>query len=145
LNYYNRKRFYPKKPVKTFQDLDVYQQSSSLAVAIAKNITVSLSVTAEELVQTALNIPKLLATAHSIRFGRTAKSIDTLEEAMLSCNLVVVYLEQYRDLDNPTKDEPYHLPADFFDTKVKEYLRLRTKIMRLQKAWLKFVEKKQDN
>ena len=41
-----------------------------------------------------------IATSHSLRFSDQQKAIDILEDAMLSCNVLVVYLEQYRDIYN---------------------------------------------
>jgi hypothetical protein len=92
MNYY-----YPKRPVKSFQDLEVYQKTLAIGVAVTKR----------------LNNPKIsavvlscrsTATAHSWRFAHQAQAIEILEEAMLNCNLAVVYLEQYRDLENPSTD-----------------------------------------
>ena len=55
---------------------------------------------------------------------------------MLKCNLAVVHLEKYRDLENKKIDH------DFFEEQIKEYLRVRGKIMRLQRAWIKFMRPK---
>lgn len=133
------KRFYPKKPVKTFQDLDVYQKTFGLAVEIVKKIKGNESKIARNLIETVLEIPKQIASAHSIRFGRTNQSVDALEEAMLLCNLSVLYLEEFRDIENLEKEKVGHIEHDFFAESCKEYLNVRTKIMRLQKAWLKFM------
>lgn len=132
------KRFYPRKPVKTFQDLDVYQKTYGLAVEIVKKIKSNESKIAQNLRETVLEIPKQIASAHSIRFGRTATSVDSLEEAMLLCNLAVLYLEEFRDIENLDKEQSEHVLHEFFMENIQEYLRVRTKIMRLQKAWLKF-------
>ena len=138
------KRFYPRKPVKTFQDLDVYQKTYGLGVEIVKKIKGNESKIAQNLRETVLEIPKQIASAHSIRFGRTAASVDALEEAMLLCNLAVLYLEEFRDIENPAKEQKEHIEDsltiahEFFMENIQEYLRVRTKIMRLQKAWLKF-------
>lgn len=180
--------YYPKRPVKSFQDLEVYQKTYNLAIEIVRRVSADIArpsvetkdkfqETAAEiskkLVDIALEIPKLIASAHSLRFGDPQKAIDTLEKTMLSCNLAVVYLEQYRDLVNPvpadidaevakTRNQPQVTVADvaksarggmskdkrnsgtgaieyeFFEEQIKEYLRVRGKIMRLQRAWKKF-------
>jgi len=50
----------------------------------------------------------------------------------------VVYLEQYRDLMDSKKD------TDFFEENIKNYLRTRGKIMRLQRSWAKFAKERQE-
>ena len=85
-----------------------------------------------------LRLPKLLVAAHSVRFGRPQQAIDSLEKAMLDCNLAVYYLSLVRDLGQ-TK-----IKTDYFEEQVKEYLRVRGKIMRLQRAWLRFMQAKND-
>lgn len=133
--------FHPKRPVKSFQDLEVYQKTFNLAVEIVKRLPKDLSQATvpeisrqitQNLIKTTLQIPKLLASAHSLRFGKPQTAIDHLEKAMLLCNLAVVYLEEFRDLVNQT------IEAEYFEEKIKEYFRVRGQIFRLQKAWLKF-------
>ncbi len=79
-----------------------------------------------------MNLPVLIASAHSIRFGKKEEGIAKLEEAMLGCNLAVVYLEQFRDLINK------NIEADFFEEQIKNLLSVRMKIMHLQRSWVKF-------
>ncbi|NCN42683.1 hypothetical protein GW916_15710 [bacterium] len=93
------KPFTPKRPVKSFLDLDVYQRSLAVCVAVVKNISGQ-----QELHDLVLAIPRLIATAHSLRFSDHARAIAVLEDCMLKCNLAVVYLEQYRDLYQPSAD-----------------------------------------
>lgn len=193
-------RYYPRRPVKSFQDLEVYQKTLGLGVEIVKKINhASASLTSKvkssetlevfpteantiskNLIETVLEVPKLIATAHSVRFGDSQRAIDTLEETMLSCNLAVVYLEQYRDLINPTKitsrpaaeigadvskagakSQKGHaakrsdnlgsgtigtgmIEHDFFEEQIKEYLRVRGKILRLQRSWIRFMRPKEE-
>lgn len=197
-------RYYPKRPVKSFQDLEVYQKTLAIAVEIVKRVAplpeltevaskkqkgqgdrvskdrgnigtgtscsglaktiseqVKHSITTK-LIDCVLRIPLQIATAHSIRFGDSEQSIRALEKAMLNCNLAVVYLEQYRDLCNvPLKSKKRQedrvskdrgnigtgtIKHDFFEEQIKEYLRVRYKIMHLQKSWLRFMkERKKDS
>lgn len=163
--------YYPKRPVKSFQDLEVYQKTLGISVEIVKRITADRSAaevdanplesksqegqnvkdkrnfgigTADirkemrhlitrKLINCVLRIPKLIAIAHSVRFGEPKKAVNFLEKAMVNCNLAVYYLELVRDLGE-TKIE-----TDYFEEQIKEYLRVRGKIMRLQRAWLKFM------
>lgn len=125
-------KFYPRRPVKSFQDLEVYQKVHALAVTVAKNM--GKGSISQKLVKTALRLPKLIATAHSLRFGQPDLAVNTLEQAMLACNLAVVYLEQYRDLENKKVE------VDFFEEQIKAYLRVRGQILRLQLSWKKFMK-----
>ena len=133
--------FYPKRPVKSFQDLEVYQKTFALAVEIVKKVGAEIidnhlivqQDIVNRLTENVLEIPKLIASAHSKRFGDPLKAIQFLEEAMLGCNLAVLYLEEFRDLVNQS------LPVEFFEEEIKEYLRVRGKIMRLQKSWVGFM------
>ena len=148
-----QKRYYPKRPVRSFRDLEVYQKTLGLAVEIVKKVNqdlkknrkTALNGTKEsnqkivgKLRKTALKIPKLIAMAHSTRFGEPKQAVSFLEKAMLDCNLAVLYLEEFRDLVNQK------IENDYFEEQIKEYLRIRGKIMRLQKSWLRFMGEKKE-
>ena len=134
-----QRRYYPRRPVKSFRDLEVYQKVLGLGVEIVKRIRgqdikrQDNSGIGTTLLACVSNLPVLIATAHSVRFGDSERAIATLEEAMLGCNLAVVYLEQYRDLVNQK------IETEYFEEQIKEYLRVRGKIMRLQKSWIRFM------
>ena len=130
-------KYYPKRPVKSFQDLEVYQKTLGLAVEIVKKIS-----TDNKLAKMALSIPRLIATAHSVRFGDSERAISSLEQAMLNCNLTIYYLEVYRDLINPRLKEK--IEPEYFEEQIKEYLRVRGRIMRLQRSWMKFMKLKKE-
>ncbi len=89
------------------------------------------------LINTLLELPVLLASAHSIRFSDQTEAIKKLEEAMLGCNLSVVYLEQFRDLGQT------EIETAFFDEQIKTLLSTRGKVLHLQMSWKKFFGEKQ--
>jgi len=91
----------------------------------------------DPLIQIVINLPKQIAKAHSLRFSDYPLAERTLEDAMLNCNLAVVYLELYRDLINKNKEN-----FSFFEEHIKTYLLVRSKIMHLQKSWKKFNSEK---
>ena len=99
--------YYPRRPVKSFQDLEVYQKTLSVAAIIVKHIlketpeNQKLNGIVEHIVQYLLDLPVYISTAHSVRFSSPQTAIDKLERAMLNCNLAVVYLELYRDIVVP--------------------------------------------
>ena len=121
-------KYYPKKPIKSFQDLEVYQKLLAISVAVAKRVK------SEQAVANALDLPVKIATAHSLRFGDKEQAIQILEEIMLACNILIVYLEQYRDLEN--KD----IEPEFFEEQIKNILSTRQKILHLQRSWQKFAK-----
>ena len=54
-----------------------------------------------------------------------------IDQAMLNCNLMVVYLDQYRDLKTQPIIEVEQIS--------KDYLTVRRKILNLQRSWQKFM------
>ncbi len=148
--------YYPKRPIRSFQDLEVYQKTYALAIKTIKKIkdeisektknnkTMILAIETNQtitrnIIETVLAIPKLIASAHSLRFGDPEKAISTLEKCMLSCNMAILYLEEFRDIVNQK------IEAEYFEEQIKEYLRIRGKIMRLQRSWLKFMSQRKQN
>ena len=146
MNY--QRSYSPIRPIKSFQDLEVYQKLLAISVAIVKRIK------SEKVAAVALDLPVKIAIAHSLRFSDQAKAIQMLEEIMLNCNILVVYLEQYRDLENTGNVIPGTDPgsiqidsgsgagmtieSEFFADHIKSILTVRGKILRLQFSWKKF-------
>ena len=145
--------YYPKRPVKSFQDLEVYQKTLGIAVILVKKIK------NEKISTLALDLPVKIATAHSLRFSDQNKAIQILEEVMLNCNLLVVYLELHRDLSVPVPNLPELANASlpktppttggvditdvaFYEEQIKNLLSLRMKILHLQMSWKKFMREK---
>lgn len=97
-------------------------------MAVAKRIK------SEKIVVAALDLPVKISKAHSLRFDDQEKAIQTLEEIMLDCNILIVYLEQYRDIKNKTVE------LEFFEEQIKNLLTTRMKILHLQMSWKKFAK-----
>lgn len=132
------KGFYPKRPVKSFQDLEVYQRALAVSVAVVKRCVFKgkdeiKALIATELAHRVLKIPLLIAEAHSCRFADQGKALAILEDAMRNTNLAVVYLEQYRDIVNAD------IETEFFDEQIKNLLAVRQKTLYLQRSWRKFI------
>jgi len=145
-----------KKPVKSFQDLEVYQKSLEVSVFVAKDILPKIieeeggkkkgerkkqnekldsprELIYKSLAPCVLGLPHLIAEAHSIRFGSKEESIVMLERVMLSCNKLVVYLEQVRDIcETDTEWEN-------FDELIKKIFDIRRKVLHLQMSWKKYM------
>ncbi len=90
----------------------------------------------DEMVRVSLDIPKLIAEAHSSRFEDEG-GLGKLDESMSACNEMVVYLEQIRDI-YADKTERVVL-----DELMRRYINNRRKIFNLYKAWKRFVDNKQ--
>lgn len=128
-------KFSPRRPIKSFQDLEVYQKLLAVSVAVVKRISLkglTLSRQGETLINLALELPVKIATAHSVRFSDKAKGIAILEEVMLGTNILIVYLEQYRDIEN--KD----IEIEFFEEQISSLSICRWKVMHLARSWEKF-------
>ena len=149
--------FFPKRPVKSFLDLEVYQKTLECAVFVAKYIVrpsadiepallgrsqsdmlqeSAMSATERiyhQMLPCALGLPHLIAEAHSVRFGSQKDCLILLERAMLHCNKMVVYLEETRDIcDTGVEFEK-------FAELIKKYLFIRQKTLNLQRSWKKYM------
>lgn len=136
--YYNKKQyaFKPKKPVRTFRDLEIYQKTIECAVLISKDLMPNLVrqkyAYAERLVDCAMSVPLLVAEAHSIRFADFALGVGYLEKAMAGANKMVVYLEHVKGLYGSKFDQ------GLVDDIIGRYADSRVKMFRLEKSWKKF-------
>lgn len=157
--YYKNYQNLPKKPVKTFQDLEVYQKALEANVFIATEIVRSFDgksrrdrkkISARDkakgegnigiettiittMVNCSCSIPHLIAEAHSFRFGSEQTCLVLLERVMLNCNKMVVYLEQVRDICETG------IEWEKFDETIKKYMYIRRKVLNLQRSWKKFM------
>lgn len=145
--------YYPKRPIRSFQDLEVYQKALGTGAVIAKRITADFAAVqtgdqnslisekrqtiASRLVDRALSLSYLIAYAHSVRFADSQKALDKLEEVMLNSNLTIVSLEQYRDICNNG------IEVEFFDSQIKNLHLIRHKVLYLQRSWKKFMKNDQ--
>ena len=135
---YKKTRFILRRPVRSFRDLEVYQKALECAVAVAKNILPILKekeyYLRDEMVRCSLDIPGLIAEAHSKRFDSKIESLKLLNRAMDSSNKMVVYLEQVRDIYGEETDRV------LCEELIKKYIYNRRKIFNLFKAWKRFLD-----
>ena len=146
-----RKLFTPKKPVRSFRDLEVYQKTIECAVLMSKDVIPHLVrqkyLYAERLMDSAMSVPLLVAESHSLRFADFALGVGYLEKAMAGCNKMIVYLEHIKGLYGSKFDrlatgvagtKSKSLEPDFLDDLIGRYAESRTKMFRLEKSWKKF-------
>lgn len=138
---YNPKTsFRPRKPVRSFRDLEVYQNALDGAVVIAKTFLPILEKVQyplrDDMIRTSLEVPRFIAEAHSARFESNFAGIALLEKAMAGCNKMIVYLEQVRGI------YPEAVDPNLCEDTIKKYTYNRTKIFHLEKAWKRWAEEK---
>ena len=133
---YYKKSFTPKKPVRTFRDLEIYQKTIECAVLISKDIMPHLVrqkyLYAEKLMDSAMSVPLSVAESHSLRFADFALGVGYLEKAMAGCNKMIVYLEHIKGLYGSKFD------MGFLDDIIGRYAESRTKMFHLEKSWKRF-------
>jgi len=134
--YYRKSAFRVRKPVRSFRDLEVYQRTAEYATEVMTKVLPLLgdanSPIKDKLINCCLNIPELIASAHSRRFEK-GEELKLLDDALEACNKVVVYLEQARDIFVKGLDE-----RATCEDLIKRYILIRRKIFNLYKAWKKF-------
>jgi len=136
---YPKNKFTPRKPVRTFRDLEVYQNALQMSVLLLKKIIPAISdsdyIFEKEMIQCSLNVSLIIAEAHSSRFNDKQLGLKQLNEAIKECNKMIVYLEQIRDIYNDKID------AIVIGDLIKRYVFNSRKIFRLYSAWKKWLDK----
>jgi len=147
MTYYQKnkysKPFTPRKPVRSFRDLDVYQKSMECAVLLIKDLMPTLAAFGkskkeivysfgENMVNCAMSIPLSIGEAHSMRFASFQGGIALLEKAMSGSNKMIVYLEEIKGVYGAKVD------VGFVDDLIRRYADNRTKMFHLEKSWKKF-------
>ena len=135
----NAPHYSPKRTVRSFRDLEVYQVTMECSVLICAELIPILEKEkfplAEGMRNCALAIPLLIAEAHGMRFADFNRAVATLEQAMQGCNKMIVYLEQVQGLSHNTDDS-------LIEDMSNRYLRVRGKMLRLERSWQKFQQMK---
>ena len=128
--------FTPRKPVKTFRDLDIYQQTMNCAVIVVKSIRPKLVTLKypflEGITDCTMTVPLSIGEAHSIRFGDFTKGLALLEKAMSGCNKMIIYLEHIKGMYGDKVD------TGILDEIIARYAEARTKTFHLELSWKKW-------
>lgn len=129
-------KFSPKRAVKSFRDLEVYQTAMECSVLFGKRIAPALAEAKfpllEGMTNCALSIPLYVAEAHGMRFSNFDGGVATLERAMQGCSKMIVYLEQSLGLFGGTLD------VELVQDISSRYMLVRGKMLRLEHSWQKF-------
>ncbi len=163
--YSPKRRYKTKKPIRGFRDLEIYQRAQEIAIKIIKHIQPFLAEKQysyeREFCELSLNIPIQIASAHTQRFEEPEKAMGTLNNVMESCNKMIVFLEQIRDIytekaniasntnnkDDTATSSVQSLECDLTENNkvyilceemIKSYNIDRIKTLNLLKAWKRF-------
>jgi hypothetical protein len=131
-----QQQYRPKRALKSFRDLDVYQRSMECAVLTVKNFQQDLIKQkfpfTENMVNCSMSIPLHIGESNSQRYSDFNLGVATLEKAMADCNKMIVYYEQAKGLYGDKID------SSLADDLMSRYLECRNKMFRLEKAWVKY-------
>ena len=139
-------KFTPKKPVRSFRDLEVYQKTLECSVLIDKNIVPVLEKIfarglasggkgrIEELSKNAMAIPLYISEGHSLRFADFGLALGYIEKALSGCNRMSVYLDHIKGTYGDK------VKVDLIEDLINRYTLVRGKIFRLEQSWKKFMK-----
>ena len=136
-------KFSPKKPVRSFRDLEVYQKTLECSVLIDKDILPALERVKdnriEELSKNAMAIPLYISEGHSLRFADFALALGYIEKALAGCNKMSVYLDHIKGLYGDK------VKVDLIEDLINRYTLVRGKIFRLEMSWKKYMKQDTEN
>lgn len=122
------------KPIKSFRDLEVYQNTYASMLVIMKGVLPLLSQVEkydlfDQLSRSCKAIPRLIAEGYAKRHQKAGFQ-KYLDDAMGECNETIVSLEQCRDI--------YNFNKDLTDRLVDVYDKSSRQLYKLSMAWTRF-------
>src|SRR3989338_1991646 len=131
-----------KKPIRSFKDLEVYQNSYKASITVAKKILPKLPesekfILIDQLSRSTKAPPRLIAEGYAKKHQRAGfqKYID---DAMAECNESQVSLDQARDLYPQINRKACDELVEIYDKSVRQLYRLAV-------AWDSFKNSRQTN
>ena len=123
-----------KKPIKSFRDLDVYNNTYQAMLSVINEVIPKLPDTERYDLKDQLNrsckaIPRLIAEGYAKKHQKAGFQ-KYLDDAMGECNETIVSLEQCRDI--------YQINKDIIIKLVDDYDKSGRQIYNLCNAWYKF-------
>ncbi|OGK42181.1 four helix bundle protein [Candidatus Roizmanbacteria bacterium RIFCSPLOWO2_01_FULL_37_12] len=123
-----------KKPIRSFRDLDVYQNTYRAMLLVMKNIVPELPDSEkydlrDQLSRSCKSIPRLVAEGYGKRHQKAGFQ-KYLDDAIAECNETIVSLEQCKDL--------YMLHEKEINELIKIYDISGRQLYKLSKAWTNF-------
>lgn len=123
-----------KKPIRSFRDLEVYQNTYGAMLTVAEKVLPKLPESEKfdlrnQLSRSTKAIPRLIAEGYAKRHQKAGFQKYT-DDAMGECNETVVSLEQCRDL--------YGIDKKLIDSLVDTYDKAGRQLYKLSLAWTTF-------
>ena len=123
-----------KKPIRSFRDLNVYQDTYDAMLTVAREVLPELSGSEkydlrDQLSRSTKAIPRLIAEGYAKKHQKSGFQKYT-DDAMAECNESVMSLEQARDL--------YGLDKELINSLVDIYDKAGRQLYKLAVAWNKF-------
>lgn len=128
-----------KKPIKSFRDLEVYQNSYKAMLLVMKEIVPKLPNSEKydlksQLSRSCKAIPRLIAEGYGKRHQKAGFQ-KYLDDAMGECNETIVSLEQCRDI--------YGIDKSLINELTDVYDKTARQLYNLSAAWTKFKKRVQ--
>lgn len=123
-----------KKPIRSFRDLEVYQNTYKASILTATKILPKLPDTEkydlrDQLSRSSKAIPRLIAEGFAKKHQKFGFQ-KYLDDAMAECNETIVSIEQVKDI--------YNIEADLCNELVDAYDKSARQLFNLAEAWDKF-------
>jgi four helix bundle protein len=123
-----------KKPIRSFRDLEVYQNTYKASVLIATEILPKLPSRekfdlTDQLSRSSKAIPRLIAEGFAKKHQKYGFQ-KYLDDAMAECNETIVSLEQVKDI--------YRIESNSCDKLIDVYDKSARQLFKLAEAWDKF-------
>lgn len=127
-----------KKPIYSFRDLDVYQDSYQAMLEIAKTILPNLPENEkydlkDQLSRSSKAIPRLIAEGFAKKHQKLGFQ-KYLDDAMAEINETIVSLSQVKDV--------YYIKSDVCSNLINKYDVIARRVYRLAQAWTSFTSKR---
>jgi len=126
-----------KKPITSFRDLEVYQNSYQAMLLVMREIVLALPDSErydlkDQLSRSSKAIPRLIAEGYAKRHQKSGFQ-KYLDDAMGECNETIVSLEQVKDV--------YKIKIGLCTELIKTYDKTARQLYNLSTAWTKFKKK----
>ena len=123
-----------RKPIKSFRDLEVYQNTYEAMIVVMGKIVPKLPESEkydlkDQLSRSCKAIPRLIAEGYAKRHQRSGFQ-KYLDDAMGECNETIVSLEQVKDL--------YNIEPKLCNELIDIYDKSGRQLYNLSKAWSEF-------
>jgi len=127
-----------KKPIRSFRDLEVYQNSYQAMLLVMREIIPKLPDSEkydlkDQLSRSCKAIPRLIAEGYAKRHQKQGFQ-KYLDDAMGECNETIVSLEQVKDI--------YKINVELCNELIRTYDKTGRQLYNLSTAWTKFKKKK---